>query len=315
MAITRNQQAKELVPGLNKVLGKSYGLVDNDHTVLFESEKSGRAFEEEVMFTGLGAAPVKAEGAAVVYDDAQETWTARYTMQTIALAFAMTEEAMEDNLYESISSRYARYLGRSMAVTKQLKAAQVYNRAFDSAYKGGDGVALCSASHPTIDGGTQSNTVSVDMSETALENAITSIEQMMDDRGILIGSKAQSLHIPPALVFPVRKILESDLSTSVKSSTSVGFGSAGDGITNVNDKNILSQGFFPGGVHNNRRFTDSDAWFIRTDVMDGMKHFTRIPLSFAMEGDFDTGNGKYKARERYAFGWSDWRQVYGSAGA
>lgn len=299
--MTRNQIAKQLVPGLNKILGESYGKIDGEDKPLFDSEKSNRSFEEELMMTGLGAAPVKAEGAAVMYDDAQETWVARYQHETVALAYAITEEAMEDNLYVKSASRYSKYLGRAMATTRQIKAASVYNNAFNNSYAGGDGVALVSASHPVIQGGTQSNYTNTDMSETALENAIVAIEAFQDDRGILIGAMAESLHIPSGLRWTTHKILKSDLST-----TTATFGT--DGITNVNDKNVLgSGGYFPKGVSINRRFTDPDAWFIRTNTPEGMKNFDRVGLQMGKEGDFDTGNGKFKARERYSYGWSDWR--------
>ena len=309
MAINRGNIAKQLVPGLNAVLGASYKDINGEHAVLFDTEKSKRSFEEETLMTGLGTAPVKFEGASVEYDDAQEAWTSRYTHETIALAFAITEEAMEDNLYDTWAKIRAKALGRAMANTKQVKAAAVFNNGFSATRPGGDGVALFSAAHPTLTAGNQSNTVSTDISEAALETAVISISLYKDDRGILIGATPKSLHIPPQLQFTAFQILKSDLSTTTATQGATG-------ITNVNDTNALKGGgFFPGGMPINHRFTDNDAWFIRTDCPNGTKHFVRKGLSTATEGDFDTGNGRYKARERYSFGWSDWRQWYGSAGS
>jgi len=302
MTINRSDIAKQLVPGLNAVFGSEYKSIDNEHTVLFDTESSDRAFEEQVLFSGLGAAPVKNEGAAVQYDDMTELWTARWTHETIALAFGITEEAMEDNLYDTYSKMQSKALGRSMATTKQTKASDVFNNGFNTAtaYKGGDGVPLFSASHPTRSAGLQSNTVSADLSETALENALISIGLMKDDRDILIGSQAVSLHIPPQLIFTATRILKSDLRVG----------------TADNDTNALKEmGYFSKGYHVNHRFTDNNAWFIRTDVPYGTQMFTRVPLQTRMEGDFDTGNMRYKARERYSFGWSNWRNWHGSNGS
>jgi hypothetical protein len=308
MAIKRSNIAALLIPGLNEIFGDEYRSVDNEHTALFDIEKSNRQFEEEQMLTGLGSAVVKPEGSAVTYDEAQEFYGVRYTHETIALGFIITEEAVEDDLYDTFSKMRAKFLGRSMANTKQVKAANMFNNGFNAAYVGGDGVPLFSASHPTIVGGNQSNTVAADLSETSLENAINNIGQYKDDRGLLIAATAQSLHIPIGLQFTAHKILKSDLST-----TTAQFGS--DGVTNTNKTNALKSGFFPKGTYINHRFTDTTAWFIRTDCPNGSKMFVRKPLQQGNEGEFDTGNMKYKARERYSFGWSDWRQWYGSSGA
>ena len=309
MAINRSSIAKELLPGLNAVFGMEYGEVSDEHAPLFETENSDRAFEEEVLFTGFGTAPVKGEGAAVSYDDAQESYTARYTHETVALAFAVTEEAMEDNLYDTFAKLRARGLARAMANTKQVKAADVFNNAFSASYLGGDGVALVSDSHPTIGAGNQSNRLIGDLSEASLESALITISKAKDDRGILIGLQAKSLHIPSDLAFTADQILNSTLSTSTAT-----FGT--DGITQTNDINsIRNQGLVPGGFYVNRRFTDTDAWFIKTDCPNGTKMFVRAPLQTKMEPDFDTGNLRFKARERYSFGWSDWRGFYGSDGA
>jgi len=310
MAINRASIAKELLPGLNAVFGMEYGEVADEHAPLFETENSDRAFEEEVLFTGFGTAPVKGEGAAVSYDDAQESYTARYTHETIALAFAVTEEAMEDNLYDTFAKLRARGLARAMANTKQVKAADVFNNGFSASYVGGDGVALFSASHPTAGAGNQSNYIGAsDLAESSLEAALIQISKAKDDRGILIGLQAKSLHIPSDLAFTADQILNSTLSTSTAT-----FGT--DGITQTNDINsIRNQGLVPGGFYVNRRFTDTDAWFLKTDCPNGAKMFVRAPLQTKMEPDFDTGNLRFKARERYSFGWSDWRGFYGSDGA
>lgn len=309
MAISRSNIAKQLVPGLNAVLGAAYKKIDGEHKPLFDTEKSNRSFEEETLMTGLGTAPVKHEGAAVQYDDMQEAWTARYAHETVALAFAITEEALEDNLYGTFAKIRAQALGRAMANTKQVKAAQVFNLGFSATRPGGDGVSLFNASHPTLSAGNQSNTVSQDISEAQLEAALINIALYKDDRGILIGATPVSLHIPVNLQFTVFEILKSDLSTTTATAGTTG-------ITNTNNTNpIKGMGFFPSGMTVNHRFTDTDAWFIRTDCPNGTKMFVRKALSTATEGDFDTGNGRYKARERYSFGWSDWRQWYGSAGA
>jgi hypothetical protein len=310
MAINRSSIAKELLPGLNAVFGIEYADVDNEHAPLFDVENSDRAFEEEVLFTGFGSAPVKGEGAAVQYDDAQEGYTARYTHETISLAFAVTEEAMEDNLYDTFAKLRARGLARAMANTKQVKAADVFNNGFSSSYLGGDGVALFSASHPTVGNGNQSNTLgATDLSEASLETALITIAKAKDDRGILIGLQAESLHLPPDLAFTADQILNSTLSTTTVTNSTTG-------VTNTNDINsIRNQGLVPGGFFVNRRFTDTNAWFIKTDCPNGTKMFVRAPLQTKMEPDFDTGNLRYKARERYSFGWSDWRGFYGASGS
>ena len=313
MAINRASIAKELLPGLNAVFGMEYTDVDNEHAPLFDAEQSDRAFEEEVLFTGFGTAPVKGEGAAVQYDDAQEGYTARYTHETISLAFAVTEEAMEDNLYDTFAKLRARGLARAMANTKQVKAADVFNNGFSGAYLGGDGVALFSASHPTVGAGNQSNTLgATDLSEASLETGLITISKAKDDRGILIGLRAVSLHVPSDLIFTADQILNSTMSTTIgvnPNDTTVG-------ATNVNDINsIRNQGMVPKGFFVNRRFTDTNAWFLRTDCPNGAKMFVRAPLQTKMEPDFDTGNLRFKARERYSFGWSDWRGFYGASGS
>ena len=299
--ISRAQILKELEPGLNAIFGAEYTGYENEDAVLFDSETSSRAFEEEVLVSGFGAAVVKAEGAGVTYDETQEGWVARYNHETIALAFALTEEVMEDNLYEPLSKRLSKALARSMAHTKQVKAAAVYNNATSGSYLGGDGVALLATNHPLQNGGTLSNKPStdVDISETALENACIAIAGWTDDKGIPSALVPKSLHIPRQSVFIVERIL--------KSPARVG--------TADNDLNALSStGKFPGGVFLNHRFTDTDAWYLRTDCPNGLKHFNRVGIKTKMEGDFETGNVRYKARERYSFGWSDWRSLYGSTG-
>jgi len=311
MAINRASIAKELLPGLNAVFGLEYGEVADEHAPLFETENSDRAFEEEVLFTGFGTAPVKGEGAAVSYDDASESYTSRYTHETIALGFAVTEEAMEDNLYDTFAKLRARGLARAMANTKQVKAADVFNNGFNASFAGGDGQPFFSASHPTIGDGNQSNLLSAaDLSEASLETALISISKIKDDRGILIGAQAESLHIPSDLAFTADQILNSTMSTTVAA------GGDGNGVTNTNDINsIRNQGLVPGGFFVNRRFTDTNAFFIKTDVPNGAKMFVRAPLQTKMEPDFDTGNLRFKARERYSFGFSDWRGYFGNAGA
>lgn len=305
MIMTRGQFQKELVPGLNKILGASYGEVTNEHLPLFEIENSVRAFEEEVLLSSLGTAPTKNEAAGVEFDDMQELWTARYTMETVALAYAITEEALEDNLYDTFTKIRTKALGRAMANTKQIKAANVFNLGFSATRPGGDGVALFSASHPTLSAGLQGNIEAADISETALESAVIAINLIKDDRGVLIGATPVSLHIPPHLKFAAHRILKSTLSTTISG-----------GATNVNDTNALrDMGIFPRGVYVNHRFADTDAWFIKTSVPNGTKMFVRKALATATEGDFDTGNMRYKARERYTFGFSDWRQWRGSQGA
>lgn len=310
MAINRSSIAKELLPGLNAVFGLEYGEVDNEHEALFAIESSDRAFEEEVLFTGFGTAPVKAEGAGVQYDSSQESYVARYTNETVALAFSITEEAMEDNLYDTFAKLRARGLARAMGNTKQVKAADVFNNGFSSSYLGGDGVSLFSASHPTVGAGLQSNTFgATDLSESSLESALITISKTKDDRGILTGTQAESLHIPPDLAFTADQILNSVLSTTVATNSTTG-------VTNTNKINaIRNQGLIPNGFFVNRRFTDTNAWFIRTDCPNGTKMFVRAPLQTKMEPDFDTGNLRFKARERYSFGWSDWRGFYGASGS
>ena len=299
MAINRASIAKELLPGLNAVFGIEYGSVDEEHKPLYEIENSDRAFEEEVLFTGFGGAPVKNEGAAVVYDDAGESFTARYTNETIALAFAITEEAMEDNLYDTFAKLRAKGLARAMANTKQVKAAKLYNEGFTTAQ--GDGVSLFNASHPTVGDGNQSNTATAAaISEASLESAIIQIQKFKDDRGILIGSSAVSLHIPVDLMFTADVLLNTP-------------GIVGSADNDINS--IRNLGVFPSGYFVNRRFTDTNAFFIKTDVPNGSKMFNRTPLQTKMEPDFDTGNLRFKARERYSFGVSDWRGWFGNQGA
>ena len=310
MAINRASIAKELLPGLNAVFGIEYKDVDNEHAPLYATEQSDRAFEEEVLFTGFGSAPVKSEGAAVQYDNAQEGYVSRYTNETVALAFAITEEAMEDNLYDTFAKVRARGLARAMANTKQVKAADVFNNGFSTAYLGGDGAALFSASHPTVGNGNQSNTLgATDLSESSLESALITISKAKDDRGILIGLQAVSLHVPSDLIYTADKILNSTLSTTTATNSTTG-------VTNVNDINALrNQGVLPKGFFVNRRFTDTNAWFLKTDCPNGTKMFVRSPLQTKMEPDFDTGNLRFKGRERYSFGWSDWRGFYGASGS
>jgi hypothetical protein len=299
MPINRAAISKELLPGLNAVFGIEYGEVNNEHEPLYEVENSDRSFEEEVLFTGFGQAPVKNEGAAVVYDDASESYTARYTNETIALAFAVTEEAMEDNLYDTFAKLRAKGLARAMANTKQVKAAKLYNDGFVTAH--GDGVSLFNASHPTVGDGNQSNTsTAAAIAETSLESALINIQKFKDDRGILIGASAKSLHVPVDLVFTADVLLNTP------------------GITASADNDINSirhLGAIPNGYFVNRRFTSTTAWFIKTDVPNGSKMFNRTPLQTKMEPDFDTGNLRFKARERYSFGVSDWRGWFGNAGA
>ena len=299
MAINRASIAKELVPGLNAVFGIEYGEVNEEHKPLYEIESSDRAFEEEVLFTGFGGAPVKNEGAAVVYDDASESYTARYTAETVALAFAVTEEAMEDNLYDTFAKLRAKGLARSMANTKQQKAADLYNFGFST--NQGDGVPMFSAAHPVTGTGTVTNiTTAAAIAEATIEAAIIQIQKITDDRGILVGAAAESLHIPTDLLFTADVLLNTP------------------GITNSanNDINAVRHlGVIPDGFYVNRRFTDVNAWFIKTNVPNGTKMFNRTPLQTKMEPDFDTGNLRFKARERYSFGVSDWRGWFGNAGA
>ena len=305
MAINRASISKELLPGLNAVFGMEYGEVDDEHKVLFEVENSDRAFEEEVLFTGFGSAPTKGEGAAVSYDDAQESYTARYTAETVALAFAITEEAMEDNLYDTFAKLRAKGLARAMANTKQVKAANLFNNGFSDTI--GDSAAFFSAAHPTISAGNQSNLMAAaDLSEATLETALTNVQKIKDDRGILIGASAVSLHIPVDSWAIADRILSSPGNTQT---------SAAAANPNTNAINATRHmGMLPEGYHINRRFTDTTSYFIKTDVPNGAKMFNRTPLQTKMEPDFDTGNLRFKARERYSFGVSDWRGFFGSAG-
>ena len=300
MAISRNQLVKELEPGLNALFGLEYKQYENQSAEIYTTESSDRAFEEEVMLSGFASAQVKPEGSGVSYDNAQETFTARYTNETIALAFAITEEAIEDNLYDSLSARYTKALARAMAYTKQVKGATILNEAFSTTH--GDGVALCSTSHPLVSGGTNSNTPSTaaDLNETSLEAAVISVAGWTDERGLLIAAKPRKLIIPPALQFVATRLLETE-------------GRVGTADNDVNA--IKNNGSVPQGYSVNHYLTDTDAWFLMTDVPNGLKHFTRAPMSTSMDADFDTGNSRYKARERYSFGVSDPLGVYGSPGA
>ena len=302
MAITRSQLLKELEPGLNALFGMEYDRYDNEHAEIFDTENSDRAFEEEVMLAGFGQAPVKGEGAAISYDTAGESYTARYTHDTIAIAFAITQEAVEDNLYDKLSARYTRAMARSMSNTKQVKAASVLNNAFSSSYLGGDGVSMINSAHPTFGGGNFSNTptTQADLNETSLEQALIDIAAFIDERGLKIALRGMKLIINPALQFTAERILKSEQRVS----------------TADNDINALkSGGYLPQGFTVNHFLTDPDAFFIKTDAPNGLKHFVRSPIKTAMEGDFETGNARYKARERYSFGWSDPRAIYGSQGA
>ena len=302
MAISRAQLLKELLPGLNALFGLEYSTYGEEHKEIFATETSERSFEEETKLSGFSAAPVKNEGSAIAYDNAQEAWSARYQHETIALGFSLTEEAIEDNLYDSLSARYTKALARGMAYTKQVKAANVLNNGFSSAYKGGDGVSLFSTLHPLVSGGLNSNrpAIAADLNETSLEAAVIQIAQWTDERGLLIAAKPRKLIVPPSLMFVATRLLETELRVS----------------TNNNDINaIKNNGSIPGGYAVNHFLTDTNAWFLTTDVPNGLKHFVRIPLSTGMDGDFDTGNVRYKARERYSFGWSDPLGIYGSPGA
>ena len=302
MAISRAQLLKELLPGLNALFGLEYARYGEEHKEIYETESSERSFEEETKLSGFSAAPVKNEGSAIAYDNAQEAWTARYNHETIALGFSLTEEAIEDNLYDSLSARYTKGLARAMAYTKQVKAAAVINNGFSAAYPGGDGVALFSTSHPLINGSTNGNTptVAADLNETSLENAVIQIAAWTDERGLLIAAKPRKLVVPPALQFVATRLLETELRVG----------------TTDNDINALkNNGSIPEGYTINHFLTDTNGWYLTTDVPNGMKHFVRTPLSNSMDGDFDTGNVRYKSRERYSFGWSDPLGMYGSPGA
>jgi hypothetical protein len=302
MAISRAQLLKELLPGLNALFGLEYARYGEEHKEIYETEKSERSFEEETKLAGFSAAPVKNEGSAIAYDNAQEAFTARYNHETIALGFSITEEAVEDNLYDSLSARYTKALARAMSYTKQVKAASVLNNGFTANYTGGDGVSLFSTAHPLVNGATNSNrpSTNADLNETSLENAVIQIAAWTDERGLLIAAKPRKLIIPPALMFVATRLLETNLRVG----------------TTDNDINALkNNGSIPEGYTVNHFLTDSNGWFLTTDVPNGLKHFERTPLSTSMDGDFDTGNVRYKSRERYSFGWSDPLGVFGSPGS
>jgi hypothetical protein len=306
MAISRSQLLKELLPGLNALFGLEYKRYGEEHKELYETEKSERSFEEETKLSGFGAAPVKSEGAAMAYDNAQEAFTARYTHETIAMGFSITEEAIEDNLYDSLSARYTKALARGMAYTKQVKSANVLNNGFNGAYPGGDGVSLFGVNsggsrvgHPLVNGGVNYNSpaTATDLNETAIENAAIQIAGWTDERGLLIAAKIRKLVIPPALMFVAKRLLDTELRVA----------------TADNDINaIKAMGTVPEGYTVNHWLTDTNNWFLLTDVPNGLKHFERMPMATSMDGDFDTGNVRYKARERYSFGWSDPLGIWGS---
>ena len=299
MAISRAQLLKELLPGLNALFGLEYKRYGEEHKEIYETEKSERSFEEETKLSGFSAAPVKNEGSAIAYDNAQEAFTARYNHETIALGFSVTEEAIEDNLYDALSGRYTKALARAMAYTKQVKAAAVLNNGFNSSYVGGDGVSLFSSAHPLVNGGTNSNAPSTpaDLNETSLENAVIQIAAWTDERGLLIAAKPKKLIVPPPLQFVATRLLETKLRVG----------------TNNNDINAIeNNGSIPEGYTINHFLTAPNAWFLTTDVPNGLKHFERTPLQNSMDGDFDTGNVRYKSRERYSFGWSDPLGIYGT---
>ena len=301
MAISRGQLVKELEPGLNALFGLEYKRYENQHAEIFDTENSDRAFEEEVMLSGFANAPIKAEGTGVSFDNAQETFTARYTHETLALAFAITEEAIEDNLYDRLASRYTKALARSMANTKQVKAAAVLNNAFNAGFAGGDGVELCSAVHPTLSG-TFANELatSADLNETSLEQSLIDIAAFTDERGLKIAARGMKMIIPSELQFTADRLMKSEGRV----------GTADNDINAIKNMGMVSQGYTV-----NHYLTDPDAFFIKTDVPNGLKHFVRSPIKTTMEGDFDTGNVRYKARERYSFGFSDPRGIFGSPGA
>jgi hypothetical protein len=302
MAISRAQLLKELLPGLNALFGLEYATYGQQHKEIYETETSERSFEEETKLSGFSAAPVKNEGSAIAYDNGQEAFSARYNHETIAQGFSLTEEAIEDNLYDSLSARYTKALARSMAYTKQVKAANVLNNGFTAGYTGGDGQTLFSTAHPLISGGVNSNrpATAADLNETSLENAVIQIAGWTDERGLLIAAKPNKLVVPPALQFVATRLLETELRVG----------------TADNDINaIKNNGSISGGYTVNNFLTDTNAWFLCTDVPNGMKHFIRTPLQNSMDGDFDTGNVRYKARERYSFGYSDPLGMYGSPGA
>jgi hypothetical protein len=302
MAISRAQLLKELLPGLNALFGLEYARYGEEHKEIYETETSERSFEEEAKLSGFSAAPVKNEGSAIAYDNAQEAWSTRYTHETIALGFSITEEAVEDNLYDSLSARYTKALARAMSYTKQVKAAAVLNNGFSATYPGGDGVALFSTAHPLVSGGTNSNTPStqVDLNETSLEAAVVQIAAWTDERGLLIAAKPKKVIVPPALMFVAKRLLDTELRVG----------------TTDNDINAIKQmGAIPEGYTVNHFLTDNNGWYLTTDVPNGLKHFVRMPLANSMDGDFDTGNVRYKARERYSFGWSDPLGMWGSSGS
>jgi hypothetical protein len=304
MAISRAQLLKELLPGLNALFGLEYAKYGEEHKEIFETETSERSFEEETKLSGFGAAPVKNEGASIAYDNAQEAFTARYNHETIAMGFSLTEEAIEDNLYDSLSSRYTKALARAMAYTKQVKAAAILNQAFTGTGNPtyGDGKVLCATDHPLVSGGTNSNrpTVAADLNETSLEAAVIQIAAWTDERGLLIAARPRKLVVPPALMYVATRLLETELRVG----------------TADNDLNALkSNGSIPEGYTVNHYLTDPNAWFLMTDVPNGLKHFVRTPMQTSMDADFDTGNARYKARERYSFGVSDSLGIFGSPGA
>ena len=301
MAISRAQLLKELLPGLNALFGIEYGRYEDEHAEIYETESSERSFEEEVKLSGFGAAPVKAEGSAISYDNAQESFTARYNHETVAMGFSITEEAMEDNLYDSLSARYTKALARGMAYTKQTKAASLLNTGFTT-FNSGDGVTLFNTAHPTVQGTTNANrpATDADLNETSLEQAVIDIAAFTDERGLLIAARPRKLIIPPALMFVATRLLE----------TTQRVGTADNDINALN-----SNGSIPEGYAVNHYLTDNDAFFITTDVPNGLKHFVRTAMQTGMDGDFDTGNVRYKARERYSFGVSDPLGIYGSRGA
>jgi len=309
MAISRSQLLKELLPGLNALFGMEYSRYGEEHKEIYDTETSERSFEEETKLAGFGAAPVKSEGAAIAYDNAQEAWTARYTHETIALGFAITEEAVEDNLYDSLSARYTKALARAMAYTKQVKGAAILNQGFNGSYTGGDGTTLFGnntsstrVGHPLVNGAVNYNspTTGVDLNETSLEAAVIQIAAWTDERGLLIAAKPRKLILPPSLMFVAKRLLDTELRVG----------------TTDNDINALKQmGAIPEGYTVNHFLTDTNAWFLTTDVPNGLKHFVRASMNTSMDGDFDTGNVRYKARERYSFGWSDPLGIWGSPGS
>jgi hypothetical protein len=302
MAISRAQLLKELLPGLNALFGMEYKTYGEEHKEIYETETSERSFEEETKLAGFSAAPVKNEGAAIAYDNAQEAWTARYNHETIAMGFSITEEAMEDNLYDSLSARYTKSLARAMAYTKQVKAASILNNGFNASFTYGDGQALFSTAHPLVSGGTNSNrpTTAADLNETSLEAAVIQVAGWTDERGLLIAAKPRKLIVPPQLQFVATRLLETSLRVG----------------TTDNDINALkNNGSIPEGYTVNHYLTDTNAWFLKTDVPNGLKHFVRVPLATSMDADFDTGNNRYKARERYSFGVSDPLAAWASPGA